>query len=407
MKEYFKLAWRNIWRNKRRTLITTASIFFAMFFALIMRSGQIGTYGHMTKSIVETYTGYIQIHKNGYWKEQIIDNTMEVNNGLLSQLDTFKNVKAAIPRLESFALASTGNQTKGVLVVGINPEKEKQLSDPEKNLKNGNYLTQNSKGILIGSKLAQFLKANVNDTITLISQGYHGTSAAGNFVVEGIIKIPNPELDRRILYMNLTSCQDLYNAHNRLTSIAINIEDAKKLHKTTNEIKAGLNNGEYEVMDYKELNPELVQQIEGDQYGGYIMLGLLYLIVGFGVFGTVLMMTVERKREFGVMVAIGMQKVKLGLVVTLEMILLGIIGIVAGIAGSMPLLLYLFHNPIVFKDEFATMYEDMGFDPIMPFAIEPGFILGQTFVVLVIYAFAIFYPIYSITKLREMNALRA
>jgi len=407
MNEYLKIAWRNIWRNKRRTLITTASIFFAMFFALIMRSGQIGTYAHMTKSIVETFTGYIQIHKNGYWKEQTIDNTLEINNDLIAKLDTFKNIKIAIPRLESFALASTGIQTKGVLVVGIDPEREKELTNPAKNVKEGKYLTHNSQGVLIGKRLAQFLKANVNDTITLISQGYHGVSAAGNFIVEGIIMVPNPELDRRIIYMNLPVCQELYGAQNRLTSIALNLDDPKNLQKTTKQLKAGINNGHYEVMTYKELNPELVQQIEGDQYGGYIMLGLLYLIVGFGVFGTVLMMTVERKREFGVMVAIGMQKRKLGLIVTLEMIFLGFIGIVTGIIGSLPLILYLNHNPIQFNEDLAKIYEEMGFEAIMPFAIEPGYFIGQTIVVLVIFAVAIFYPIYSITKLKEMNALRA
>lgn len=407
MKEYIKLAWRNIWRNKRRTLITTASIFFAMFFALIMRSGQVGSYSHMTKSIVETFTGYIQIHKNGYWKDQTIDNTFEAEVNLLSQLDTFYNIKTAIPRLESFALASTGNQTKGVLVVGINPEKEKSLTNPSKNVKKGIYITDKSHGVLVSQRLAQFLKAGVNDTITLISQGYHGVSAAGNFVVEGIIKIPNPELDRRVVYMNLPVCQDFYSAYNRLTSIALNIDDPNLLQKTKRKLNSGFNDSKYEIMDYRELNPELVQQIESDQYGGYIMLGLLYMIIGFGVFGTVLMMTVERKREFGVMVAIGMQKMKLGLIVTLEMILLGIIGIISGIVGSMPLILYLYNNPIRFEGDMAQVFEEMGFEPIMPFALEPGYFIGQTFVVLIIFGLAIFYPIYSITKLKEMNALRA
>ncbi|MFC2138503.1 ABC transporter permease [Bacteroidota bacterium] len=407
MKEYLKIAWRNIWRNKKRTLITTASIFFAMFFALIMRSGQVGTYAHMTKSIVETYSGYIQIHKNGYWKDLTIDNTLELENNLLAKLDTLNNIKAVIPRLESFALASTGNQTKGVMVVGVDPEKEKGLSNPEKNIKKGSYFTNGSDGVLIGSRLAQFLLVDVNDTITLISQGYHGVSAAGNFIVEGIIKIPNPELDRRIIYMNLPGCQTLYSAQNMLTSIVLNLEDPKYLNKSAKTVKANLDNGKYEVMTYKELNPELVQQIEGDQYGGYIMLGLLYMIVGFGVFGTVLMMTVERKREFGVMVAIGMQKNKLGLIVTIEMIMLGFIGILSGILGSLPLILYLNHNPIQFSEEMSVIYEEMGFEAIMPFAIEPGYIIGQTLVVLVIFAIAIFYPIYSISKLKEMNALRA
>ncbi|MFC2086920.1 ABC transporter permease [Bacteroidota bacterium] len=407
MKDYIKLAWRNIWRNKRRTLITTASIFFAMFLALIMRSGQVGSYSHMTKSIVETYSGYIQIHKNGYWEDKTIDNIFTADNTFISGLDSFENVKAVIPRLESFALASTGNQTKGVLVIGINPEKEKGLSNPLKNMCEGNYLSETSNGVLVSGRLADFLKVEVNDTIVLISQGYHGVSAAGNFRVEGILKIPNPELDRRIIYMNLNSAQKLYGAPDMLSSFAINLQNTKLLQKTVKHLENKLDLNKYEVMSYKELNPELVQQIESDQYGGYIMLGLLYMIVGFGVFGTVLMMTAERKREFGVMVAIGMQKTRLGFIVTLEMLFLGLLGIVSGITGSIPVMLYFYKNPIVFAGEMAQSFEEFGFEPIMPFAIESGFIIGQTMVVIVIFAIAIFYPIYSITKLKEVKALRA
>ena len=407
MNDFFKLAWRNIWRNKRRTLITIASIFFAMFFALIMRSMQDGSYDHWTESVVESFTGFIQVHQDGYWDEQTINNTFTHHDSIMSTIRDIENVQAVIPRLESFALASSGDQTKGILVVGVNPEKEEQLTNPENNLISGEYLGTGSNGVLVSSRLAGVFKLDLQDTLTLISQGYHGVSAAGLFPVTGIIKIPNPELDRRIVYMALNCAQEFYGAYNQLSAYAINLHDSDKLEKTTTAIRDRIGDNHYEVMDWKEMNPEMVQAIQSDQASGFIMLGLLYLIIGFGVFGTVLMMTNERKREFGVMVALGMQKIKLSLIVTLEMFLLGLVGIITGVIGSIPVVIYFKYHPIQLTGQAAEAIEEYGLEPIMPFNLEFSIYLAQTGVVILIFFLAIIYPVYSITRLNESRALRA
>ena len=163
----------------------------------------------------------------------------------------------------------------------------------------------------------------------------------------------------------------------------------------------------YEIMDWKELNPALVQQIQSDQAGGYIMLGVLYMIVGFGVLGTLIMMTTERRREFGVMVAVGMQKKRLGVMLTVEMLLMGIIGVATGILGSLPVIGYLVRNPIRFTGEYAEMFEQYGFEPIMPARFEGYYFAGQSTVVMVIFILAIIYPVLSVLRLKEIKALRS
>jgi len=136
MKRTFIMAWRNIWRNKRRTLITIASIFFAVFFAVIMRSFQLGTYDHMIHQSIESFSGYIQIQNRAFFYDPNIDNSFEYSSQLVSKVSDVDNIKVAVPRIESFALASTGVQSKGVLVTGIDPQKEEKLSDPENRLVN-------------------------------------------------------------------------------------------------------------------------------------------------------------------------------------------------------------------------------------------------------------------------------
>ena len=125
----YKIAWRNLWRNKRRTLITVASVFFAVFFALLMRSLQLGSYDHMFRNVIESYTGYIQVQNEDFKDNSTVDNAFEFTPEIRQILLKDKNVTDVIPRFESFALASSGSLTKGVLVMGIDPEKETLLSN--------------------------------------------------------------------------------------------------------------------------------------------------------------------------------------------------------------------------------------------------------------------------------------
>ncbi|OFX24895.1 MAG: hypothetical protein A2033_17975 [Bacteroidetes bacterium GWA2_31_9] len=435
-----------------------------------MRSYSLGTYKNMTDSVVESYMGFIQIHAKDYWKEKTMDYLLETNDQLMQKLSSVENVKLAVPHFESFALASAGLQTKVAIVTGINPEKENQMSvlsnkmikyritdtvvtklsetipleliekiketrkksftseeDTQKNITkiigeentskfldiilkeskiSGNYLNQNDNGVLIGDRLAKFLKLDVNDTIVLMGQGYHGVSAAGKYPINGIIKMPNPELDNQMIYMPLELCQELYSANNLLTSISFNLKDKSEMEKTKEGIISALNSDAYEVMTWKEMNKELVQQIESDNYSGLITLWILYIIVGFGVFGTVLMMTAERKKEFGVMVALGMQKYKLGIIVFIELIILTLIGLVAGTILSLPIIRYFAVFPIELTGDMADMMENFGVEPILPFAWQIDYFVAQSLSVSIVILIAIFYPLMKIFGINTMKALR-
>ena len=129
MKEEFKIAWRNLWRNRRRTVITAASVFFAVFFAVIMRSIQLGSYDHMINNFIESFTGHLQVQHVKYHDDPLIDNSFEYDDSLISAISGIDKVVSVTPHLESFSLASNGTQTKGVAVIGIDPEKEKHFSN--------------------------------------------------------------------------------------------------------------------------------------------------------------------------------------------------------------------------------------------------------------------------------------
>lgn len=464
------IAWRNLWRNKRRTLITVASVFFAVFFALVMRSLQLGTYNHMYKNVIEQYTGYLQVQDEDFWDSKSIDDVFQPTPELESTILSDANAIMTIPRLESFALVSSGTLTKGVMVLGIDPEKEAHLSDvrsklvrlrltdenikqlkqefPEKyrtkldlnagksfssnsnvllelgiadedssavltpmrkyaSFKNG-YLEKGVPGALIGDRLSVFLEASVGDTIVLIGQGYHGTTAAGKYRIDGIVRMPTPDFDSRIVYLPVETCQQLFDAPGMLTSLAITVKDNsdeeidRMISSLGSKIEPPL-----KVLGWREMNELMINQMEADSRSGMIMVAILYLVIAFGIFGTVLMMTAERRREFGVLVAIGMQKTRLAAIVTFEMLYIGFLGVIAGALAALPVIFYGHYNPIRFSGEMGKMYESYGMEPVMPMMLPDKYFLWQSFVILIIVTIAILYPVRKIIKMKVVNSLKA
>ena len=405
MKDYFKIAWRNLWRNRRRTLLTITSVLFALFLALIVRSMQLGSYASMVESSLKNSTGYIQVHEKGYWDDKSIDNTFESNQALEEKILDHPNVTHIVPRLESFALLSSGQQTKGAAVIGTNPELEDESSGLRGRLVRGEFLEASDQAILIAEGLAQYLKVDVGDTVVLLGQGYHGMTAAGAYPVKGIINFIQPDMNNLMTYIPLSLAQDLFATPGRLTSISIMLSDPDKMFRTRDELVA-ISPENLEVMVWKEMLVELVQGIEGDNISSLFMLGILYMVVGFGILGTILMTTMERKREFGIMVAVGMRRYKLAIIVFLETLIISFIGIIAGVMASFPLILYFNHHPIPLTGEAADAMLEYNMDPVMPFLLEPGYFINQSMVVIVITMLTLVYPMTVIGRFKIINAIK-
>jgi len=407
MKAIFKIAWRNIWRNKRRTLITIASIMFALFFAIVMRGFQVGSYANMKENAIESYSGYIQIHKKGYWDDKNINNVFEFDQQKIEDLESDPRVNVIIPRLESFALISSGDVTKGVAVIGISPEKEDKMTKIKSYLQKGDFLSINDKSVLVAEELAKFLKIKVNDTLVLFSSGYHGATAAGLFHVKGILKLPTPEMNRGTIYLPILEAQNFFNTGNQFTALAFDLDDLEDVNSVEEFSKSSIDQDKYEVMGWEVMNKELLQMIESDKAGGLIMIAILYMVIAFGILGTVLMMTNERIREFSMMISIGMQRRKLILVVIIELIFLTFLGIIAGFLISLPVMIYFLYNPIRFTGDAVEAMKDFNFEPIMPMSIDSQIFINQAIVILIISLIAMYYPVLKILKLNIVKGLKS
>ncbi|MCK4346898.1 MAG: ABC transporter permease [Bacteroidales bacterium] len=400
------IAWRNLWRNKRRTLITVASVFFGVLFSTVMTSMQEGSYSSMVDNVVKFYSGYIQVHSEDYWENKTINNTFEPTDSLIDKISQVKEVIHFTPRLESFALASSEEITKGVMVLGVDPVKESQVTGIEKWIEKGRYLNPGDKGILVGIDLAKYLQLDLNDTIVLLSQGYHGISAAGKYPIAGILNFPSPELNRQTLYMGLSNCQDFYSAYDLLTSLVLMVKNQYDMPDAMKELRNEISSP-FSVMSWNEMQPELVQMIEADRAGGVFMKALLYMIIGFGILGTIMMMISERRREMGVMVAIGMQRFKLGNIIFLETLFIGFLGVLVGFLGSIPIINYYYNNPIRLPADAAEIMIEMGIEPLLYFSWMPSVFYNQVITIFVITALIAIYPVYKSRTMKVNLALRA
>lgn len=401
---YLSLSWRNLWRNRKRTVIAAASVFFAVLLALIMRSGQTGSYAYMIDSSAKLFTGHLQVQGSGYWENRSLDRSMALSHEQRRQIRQMENIVSLTPRLEAYALVSYETATKVGEIIGIDPAAENEMTGLEKRLVRGSYLTAEAPGALIAQGLSEVLKVGVGDDLVIYGQGYHGQMAAAKVPVVGVVKLPFSEMNNGLVYLPLKEAQEVFSTGERFTSAAVMVDSIRHLQAATAAIRQAL--GEtFTVMTWDEMMPDLVQNIELDNASGIVMLIILYIVIAFGVFGTVMMMTSERFREFGILISVGMKRTRLILVTTLETVFISFLGVATGSLVGLPIIYYLHVHPLHMTGDAAKAFESIGVEPIMNFAVDPGIFLTQSVVVLVLALATALYPVLFIGRLEPAKAL--
>ncbi len=402
---YCRLGWRNLWRNKKRTLIASASVFFAVFLAVAMSSLQTGTHDYMIEAAVGFYTGHIQVHGRNYWEKRSLDESMVLDPGFVPRIERIRHVTRVVPRLESVALISHGNVTKVSPVIGIEPVREDAMTGLGRRLVDGVTLSQWKSGALAAEGLARMLHARVGDSIVIYGQGYQGVTAAAIMPIAGIVKFAVPDLNNAMVYVPLSEAQNLYSAPGRVTSLAILLDRDKELENAAASVRA-MTDSTKEVMTWREMMPELLQAIAADDGATIIMLLILYVVIGFGIFGTVMMMTAERLREFGMTIALGMKRRRLMAVAIIEALVVSIMGAFAGILVSIPVVVYFHRFPVRLGGDYAKAMLAYGMEPLLQVSLDPIVFYGQALVVLALGLISGLYPVLVLRSLEPVRAMR-
>jgi len=404
-----KMAWRNIWRNPRRTILTISAIAFASLLLVFMLSFQFGSYETMINSSVKIHTGHLQVQSTGYQEKKSIRLVVPDPDAIGKILDQIQSVEAYTSRAEAFSLVSSKKRTYGSIVFGIDPVKEAKVSTLKSLIRKGSYLAKDDTDqVLIGNLLAKNLKIDIQDEITILGQGRDGSIAATVVKVKGIYSSGIDDLDRNSIHIPLKYFQDVYGMYGAVHEVVV----IGKSLKAVDGIKAILNTGikkinpklSLVVLDWKELTPGLLQSIELDLVSGIIFYFLLILVVAFSILNTFLMVIFERTREFGVLKAIGITPGRLTKLLLIESISMTIIGIAAGIiAGSLITLYFQGHGiDISGASDILVQYGISG-------RIYPRLSMLSAFsgpgIVFIITFLAALYPALKIRSLRPIEAM--
>lgn len=408
------MAWRNMWRNRKRSLITMTSIVMAVALSILYAATKDGSMNAMVDAVVQR-SGNIAIHKKGYWDQRSINNSFVLNSDVNQAISEEENISMLIPRLDNFALVSTGDRTKGAMITGVIPEYENQQSKLAEKIVTGSYFNdENDQGIIVAKELAKYLRLieeseeGINllqDTLVVYGSGYQGVTAAAKFPVRGIVDLPTPIENKGATYITLSNAQYTFSPYvpNIVSSVAVYLNDDTQITESQDVLLSELNPEKFEVMRWDERNPEIIQSIEMEDISRLIIMGIIYLIVGLGMFGTILMSSMERKKELAVMQAVGMSKNKISLMLWVESILIGLCGSVMGSLLMWPVISHFHHNPVPLTGEMAEGMAMYNLPPYMQFAYNADMFVSQTIIVFIMALIAAIYPIWSIrqTKITE------
>jgi ABC-type lipoprotein release transport system permease subunit len=324
-----KICWKNIWRNKTRSAVVIASVAIGLWAALFMTAFSWGLYqGHIDDSI-ETYLSHIQVHHPSYALEEDPSITMQEGNSIVGQLRNDSRVSGVTGRVLVNGMISSPAAASGVRIAGVDTETEFKVSSV------ANYITEGTTPdtlhphpIMIGRKIADRLKVKLKSKIVLTFQSLSGEMTAGSFRVCGIFQTQNSIFDETTVFVRRDELAALIGCGDQLHEIAILLKDESQ----SSEVSASINAAHPKVLSqtWKDLSPELRLVIDSFNEYMLIFIGIILLALMFGIVNTMLMAVLERQREIGMLMAIGMNKPRLFAMVVIETLLLVFIGTPVG-----------------------------------------------------------------------------
>jgi putative ABC transport system permease protein len=410
----FKLAWRNIWRHRRRTWLTAIAMIFSNVLLVFMISLQLGQYDMMINNTVQMFSGHAQVQREGYQETPRIHSSVPGVIGLAQEIRDRQPMSNVAARAAAFALVSSDDRTLGAEILGVQPAYEPQVSTLPGLVSEGRYLQDDlSDEIVIGSVMARNLKVMLGDELTLLGNGKDGSFAAGVVTVVGITNSGSPDMDRAMAAVGLQYFQDVFSMEGAGSSIVIAVEtidetsavvgSASETIGTLNDSLVAADEKPLVVLDWRTLNPGLEQAIQADFVSAWFMYGVLIILVALSVLNTQLMSVLERTREFGVVMALGIKPRGLASLVVLETILMALLGLFIGVFLGVLVVMYFNSVGVYFPgmEEMAVKYNLPG--RMYPSTTASAIFLGP----LVVFLFSLLASIYPATRLFRLNPIQA
>ncbi len=400
------LAWRNVWKNKRRTILTLLTIMVGCGMIIFMNALAKGGHDQMIEDAVSNNVGHVQVHEKGYWDNRSIEYALQLDGKLLKELQRNEKIEAFTERVEAGALLSYEDTTTGGMVQAVDPEREPEVTDLHtKVLKGGRYLEPGDEtSVVLGSTLARNLGVTVGDTFAMISQGFDGSIAAENLTVVGLFESGNPEYDQRLVLMPLEQAKETFTMMGYINSVVVRATETDQLMDVRDDLREAVDNERTEVMAWDDLMPELVQFIVMDDVGAYIFDLILFMVVAFGILNTIQMSVYERIREFGVMLAIGTRPEQVTIMVLFETVFIAFFGVLLGVLVGGALSYYYSVNPM----DWSAYAEEMSVwgVSITTFPTDMT-LLNVLMTVLITFVLSLVFTVFPARRAAKLNPIEA
>ena len=340
-----KIASRNIFRQKRRTILTALAMIvgFALLSVTIGLSD--GAYGNIISMFTRNRMGHIQVHREGYLNKPSLYETIDGYTTIGEVIENSPGVEAWTPRVYAAGLGSVGEKSTVVQIIGVDVTRETQATRFDKKVVQGSTLAATaSHEAVIGTGLAKILSAKIDSEIVIFSQGADGSLANDIYKIVGIAESGDDVTDRVACYLHIEDAQELFVLEGRAHEIVVIISNINQVGKVTNAIEASLNDSTLEVAPWQVVAKSFYRAMKADQQGDAIARWVIMLIVAIGVLNTVLMSVLERTREYGVLKAIGTTPMQIFWLVTCEVVIIALgsicVGALLGVLANYLLSIY-------------------------------------------------------------------
>lgn len=403
----FSLAWRNLWRQPRRTILSSLAITLITAMMVFIPAFQFGGYLSMIENSMNLFDGHLQVEVKGYKQDPSIRKTIKNPQDLLKKIIQNPGVEHSGIRARGFGLLSSPSRSFGAMILGVQPEREPGLSTVPNKIVEGRFFNQEADNeIILGARLAKNLGIGVGEWVTLLGTGLNGSMAVDYLQVIGLFKSGVPDIDRQFAEIPLTRFQEAFSIPNQAHSIVLSGASALAMEEEKEKIISLLDpDANLVVLDWKEIQPPLLQAIYLDLSSAVVMYVILIIIVTFSLLNSLLMSVLERTREFGMLMALGMRPAILARVVWVETLMLISIGLLAGLLFGYAISEY-YNQTGIYFDEFEEMMAEFGMSGAIYPMIHPLTILvGPIFIGFCI-ALAGLYPILRIRRLEPVSAMR-
>lgn len=333
MKFFLKLAWRNVFRNKRRTIIASIAIGIGLASLIVTDGIMIGMSKNLIDSATSTLLGQAQIHNKNFRLTQDVEKTIYAPESITRSLKKERVVSNISHRVISFGMLTSPSNVESIILYGINPNEDKFLSKVDDNIKEGGYFSDNNeRDIVIGEKLARVLEVGIGDRVVItVAQAFSGDLSQDMYRVSGIYKFGINEMDNGIAFIRLRKAQKMLNLKGKIHEIAINFTDLNFAENKNSGFWKKYSKGSNEAVSWVKILPELKNVLDMTNISMAVMGIILFIVVVFGIINTLFMSLYERMFEFGILRAVGTRPSGVRKLIIFESAVLAVISIVIGV----------------------------------------------------------------------------